>query len=319
MKTPSFWQNNNIISTLFTPLGWAYGAITKLRIILTKPQKINCPVICIGNITAGGTGKTPVAISIAKILQNQGKNPSFISRGYGGKLKDLFVNTQKHSALDVGDEPLLLAAQAPVFINPDRFQAGLKACQNGADIILMDDGFQNPKLHKDLSFMVIDGNIGLGNEKFIPAGPLRESLKSGLKRAQAVIIIGEDKHNISARVGKKTIFFARIAPVKKQNTEKPIIAFAGIGRPEKFYNSLQESGFNLLKTIDFEDHHFYNESELQAIIAQAKELNAEIYTTSKDYVKIPKILQSDFKVLEIEIKWDNEKKLSDFLFKTIAL
>ncbi len=319
MKTPSFWQQKNIISTLLSPLGYVYGWATQFRIKHGHSGHISRPVICIGNITAGGTGKTPVAISIAKLLQQQGKHPYFVSRGYGGRLKGVIVDKQKHSAAEVGDEPLLLSRQAPVVVNPDRFKAALTAVKNGAELILMDDGFQNPGLHKDISFLVFDGGFGIGNGRIIPSGPLRETLENGLKRADAVIIIGKDKYNLSEKVNKLPVFKGKVVPVPPQTASKKAIAFAGIGRPEKFYTSLQECGFELVKTINFPDHHQYTENELKKLINQAQKENAELFTTSKDFVKIPVALQSNFQVLEIAVEWERPEFLSKFILDKIRL
>ena len=313
MKTPSFWQNRNLISLSLYPLGLLYGLITSAR-ANKKPDTVSKPVICIGNLTAGGTGKTPVAISFSKLIKN--KKIFFISRGYGGSLKDIIVDKNTHSPKEVGDEPLLLAEYAPVVINPNRYQAAQKAIKNGAEIIIMDDGFQNPKLKKDLSFIVIDGEFGIGNGFSIPAGPLRESIKSGTKRADALIILGRDKQSIAKKT-KLPVFYGSIVPQKPDTKNKNIIAFAGIGRPQKLYNSLKELGFNLLDTIDFPDHHQYSESELNSIIEKALKNNADIFTTSKDMVKIPQHLQKHFKVLNIEIKWQDEKSLTDFILTKV--
>ena len=317
MRTPSFWSHKNFISTLLSPLGFLYAAATAYRIKFGHSSKVGRPVICIGNLTAGGTGKTPVAISMAKLLQEKGKNPFFVSRGYGGKLKDLLVDNHKHTAEEVGDEPLLLSQQAPVVINSDRYLAAQKALKSGAEIIIMDDGFQNPGLYKDLSFLVFDGGFGYGNGLAVPAGPLRENLKSGLKRAQAVIIIGEDKHNLSSEFNKLPIFKGKIKAVEPNVGNKNIIAFAGIGRPEKFYDSLKELDFNLVETINFRDHHQYSVSELQKIITRAQDKGTLIFTTSKDFVKIPPQMQKYFHVLEIEIDWEDKDRLTNFILEHI--
>ena len=317
MKTPAFWSGKNLLSSLLAPLGCLYALATAIRIKRGRPRKIGRPVICVGNITAGGTGKTPTAVSIAGLLQTRGLNPFFVSRGYGGKLKNILVDIQKHSAAETGDEPLILARQAPVVINPDRVAAAQKALQSGAELIIMDDGFQNPGLRKDLSFLVFDGAAGIGNGLCIPAGPLREKLDDGLKRAQAVIILGEDKHNLRALFPEMPVFHGRLAPIPPQSGKKEIIAFAGIGRPEKFYASLRELGFTLLKTLDFTDHHRYGAKELTEIINTAGRFNADIYTTAKDFVKIPLPLRPHFHVLEIEVRWKDAEKLTDFILEKI--
>lgn len=313
MKTPTYWKNKNIISLLLWPFGCLYGLATATRLLLKTPHKVDAKVICVGNLTAGGTGKTPVSISLAKILQQNGQNPYFVSRGYGGKLKGLQVMPDIHNAADVGDEPLLLAGQAPVIINPDRYAGALMAEQEGANYIIMDDGFQNPSLYKDISFVVIDGNIGLGNGFCIPAGPLREFKDLGLHRASAIMLIGEDTHDLAASFGKLPVFKGRIKPVSPSPLTYDVVAFAGIGRPEKFYQSLSGCGFNIVETRDFPDHHFYTEDELNQLIALGKQHKAPVYTTAKDFVKIPPRLQSKFKVLEIAIEWENPSELANFI------
>ena len=180
----------------------------------------------------------------------------------------------------------------------------------------MDDGFQNPTLKKDLSFLVFDGGVGIGNGYPLPAGPLRECWKSGLKRADAAIIIGEDKCGLHNLLGDMPIFEGKMSPLPL-NTDKNVIAFAGIGRPEKFYNSLREIGANVVQTFDFPDHHYYTTKELENLIALAKKSGADLVTTAKDFVKIPGGLKPYFKVLEIEIKWKDENALREFVKKKI--
>ena len=312
MKTPSFWNSVNLISNLLLPLGYIYAAATEHRVKKT-PRRADKPVICIGNLTAGGTGKTPTALAIAEILQQNGRNPYFVSRGYGGKCKDLIVNPQIHTAAEVGDEPLLLAQKAKVSINPERYLAACKAIADGADCIIMDDGFQNPTLYKDLSLLVFDGEAGIGNGRPVPAGPLRENFAKGLKRADAAIILGKDCHNLAAALSDLPIFYGQVTPVVPSAPLRPALAFAGIGRPEKFYNSLCECQVELRRRIDFPDHHFYTIDELQQLIDTAQQENLDLFTTGKDFVKIPALLRKHFRVLEIGIKWQNPDKLAQFI------
>ena len=313
MKTPKHWQTKNFLAlTLFLP-SCLYAFATWLRIKLTTPKKVKVPVICIGNLTAGGSGKTPVSISIAKMLKQAGKSPYFISRGYGGNLSDVEVDVNLHSPIEVGDEPLLLTKEAPVIVNHKRYEGAKKAIAEGADIIIMDDGFQNPALYKNKSFLVIDGNVGLGNMFPIPAGPMREFFSQGKKRAHAVIILGEDKTNIADKFSDLPVFYGDIVEQNPQIKNKNIVAFAGIGRPQKFYDSLKKCGLNIVKTFDFPDHHLYKNDDIKKIVETAENLGAEIFTTSKDFVKIPTLYKNKIKVLEITIKWQNEKKLSEFL------
>jgi tetraacyldisaccharide 4'-kinase len=277
---------------------------------------VKIPVICIGNITAGGTGKTPVSLSIARLLIGEMYHPFFVTRGYGGKLQNVIVNTKKHSAYEVGDEPLLLAQQAPVAVNANRYRGAQLAIQEGADVIVMDDGFQNPSLYKDLSFLVFDGYYGIGNGKIVPAGPLRETFDNGTKRADAIIILGKDKHNLAER-SKLPVFFGHTEVVQTTTTSRDVLAFAGIGHPQKFYHTLRAQGLNVVETIDFPDHHFYHKNELEKILAQAKELNADVYTTSKDFVKIPPSLQKYIHVLEVAVVWDKPEELTRFIKEKI--
>lgn len=316
MKTPSFWNKKSLFSYILLPFGCLYHFITCLRIKIKKPYKAPIPVICVGNITAGGTGKTPVSIAIADILIKNGKKPFFISRGYGGKLSNVVVNNAEHLPNEVGDEPLLLSKKAPVCINSNRAEAAKLAINNGADILIMDDGFQNPTLYKNLSFLVFNGKIGIGNSMVIPAGPLRESFNSGTKRADAIIIIGNDETGLSSKT-KLPVFFADIKEDTPIVKNKNVYAFAGIGYPQKLYQSLENVGLNVVKTKDFPDHHFYTKEELNDIIKTAKEENLTIFTTSKDFVKIPIDLQKFFNVLEIKISWRDKTSFEQFLKKKI--
>lgn len=318
MKTPKFWKKRNLLSDLLLPFSWIYGAATALRIKMGKPYIADCPVICVGNLTAGGTGKTPVSLSIAKIVQDMGKNPFFITRGYGGKLKNIIVNSKIHTAVESGDEPLLLAASAPTAVNPDRAAAARLACSSGADMLIMDDGFQNPGLYKNLSFLVFDGSYGIGNGRTIPAGPLRESLVKGIQRAQAVIILGEDKVEIAEKIksvatSQIRLFYGKTTAIPPKTKDRAILAFAGIGHPEKFYQSLSDCGLTIAQQVDFPDHHFYRREELQNLIDKARNENLDLYTTSKDYVKIPVDLRHQFHVLEVKIEWQNQLEFANFL------
>lgn len=314
MKTPDFWSKSGVLSAVLQPLGKLYATATAMRLKNHTPYKAKCPVICIGNLTAGGTGKTPVSLAIAEILHQAGKNPYFISRGYGGKLKNIVVDGLIHTPQQVGDEPLLLSKAAPTVINPDRGEAAKTAMAHGADCLVMDDGFQNPTLHKDISFLVFDGNYGIGNGRVIPAGPLREPFNTGIKRAQAIIVLGDDKQHIASKTNLP-VFYGKIEEEQPQINNHDIMAFAGIGHPEKFYASLKKCGFNLKKTFNYPDHHFYTVAELNSLVNYARKNNLDIYTTSKDFIKIPPALQTEFKVLNIKIKWQNEPELQKFLLK----
>ena len=312
MKTPRYWQTHNIISFALSPIGALYALATSLRLKFKKPYNAEVPVICVGNISAGGVGKTPVSVAIAEILIEQGKHPFFISRGYGGKLSGVLVDKAKHTAEDVGDEPLILASVAPCVVCHNRAKAAQIAVKNGADILIMDDGFQNPSLKKDVSFLVFNGEMGIGNGKIIPAGPLRETFKSGLKRANAVILIGEDKHHLLSQIDKP-VFHVSVKEEKPLHTNSAVLAFAGIGYPQKFYDSLEKCGLTVANSYDFPDHHFYQKDELKKIIKKASKKGLPIYTTSKDFVKIPPQMQSFFNVLHIKAEFEDKNTVLRFL------
>jgi tetraacyldisaccharide 4'-kinase len=322
MNAPDFWNTKNVISRLLEPFGVLYASIATIRRCLTKAKKVNAKVICIGNLTAGGTGKTPVCIEIASKLKQMNKTPHFLTRGYGGKLKNITVDLKKHSSFQTGDEPLLLANSCPVQIYPDRIKGAEKAIKNGADYIIMDDGFQNPKLYKDLSFIVVDGVVGFGNCKPIPAGPLRENLNSGLKRADALIIIGNDNYNIK-KFAKENFNLptlqASIIPscdvsyLAGQN----VVAFAGIGRPEKFFETLKMIGCNLVSTHRFADHYPYAPSDIEPILQEAYNLNAITVTTAKDAVRLEADQRQQVDIIDIKIKFNDETKLNNILNKVL--
>ena len=298
MKTPRFWNENNLITKILYPVSLVYGYVTQLRVKKGYRYKSSAKVICIGNITAGGVGKTPVAMAVAKKYIDEGKKVVFVTRGYKGKLKDIVVDLDKHSAIETGDEARLLASVADVVIAPQRDKGAKIAETLGAEIIIMDDGFQNPYLYKDESWLVFDGEIGIGNGMIIPSGPLRETLENGEKRADRVVIMGNDKTGLANKTKLDVYMGTLVAePIDVEN--KKVMAFAGIGRPQKFYNTLKELGFDVVVTKDFEDHHNYNNDELVELIGMAKEKELTLITTQKDYVKIPSEFRNSIKCLKV--------------------
>lgn len=312
MKTPRYWQSRNLISWILTPIGCIYGAATSLRLKLKKTFKADVPVICIGNLTAGGVGKTPVSMAVAQILIKNGKKPFFISRGYGGRLSGVVVDSQKHTAAEVGDEPLILSSVAPCVVCHDRAQAARIAIQNGADVLVMDDGFQNPSLYKDISLLVFNGQFGILNGKTIPAGPLRENLDKGLKRADAAVFIGDDQTDLLKKLNLP-VLRAVIKEEKPKHKNTSVVAFAGIGYPQKFYDSLEKCGLHVANAYDFPDHHFYKKDELKVIMKKARKKGLPIYTTQKDFVKILPEMQNNFHVLKIRAEFEDEAFLIKLL------
>jgi len=296
MREPRFWypasrNRTGIAARLLAPAGFLYGAAGGLKRQLAKPVQSTLPVICIGNITSGGAGKTPVAMTIASLLLKQGERVHFLSRGYGGRERGpIRVDPFHHGAHDVGDEPLLLAAVAPTWVAADRPKGAAAAERGGAGLIIMDDGFQNPSLAKDFSILVVDAAVGLGNGRLIPAGPLREKVDSALARTNAVILTGRGHagDGIAARARARGIpvFRSIVRPPSPPETGGPLLAFAGIGRPDKFFQTLRDLGAEIAETVSYPDHHVYRDSDALALLVRARELDARLITTEKDAVRL---------------------------------
>lgn len=278
---------------LLEPMALLWRLATWLRWHLAKPYRSPLPVICIGSLTAGGAGKTPTAIAIAEILKSEGERPVFLTRGYGGKTKGPHrVDPVRDGVRQVGDEALLLARSAPAIVCADRVRGARFAVGPEASVIVMDDGFQNPHLAKDLSILVVDRASGVGNGLVIPAGPLRASIASQLARAQAILLLGEggagDEIAARARVHSMPVFSAALRPSGKTLwlKGKPVVAFAGIGDPKKFFRTLEQAGARLAKAFAFPDHHDFTEKDAQRLLHAAAEAKAALVTTEKDHVRL---------------------------------
>jgi len=296
MREPGFWREPpGAAAALLTPLAAVYGCIAAWR--LRRPgQRAGVPVICIGNLTHGGAGKTPTALAVGALLTTAGAQPFFLSRGYGGRLAGrVQVDAALHSAEDIGDEPLLLARVAPTVVARDRVAGAAMARASGATAIVMDDGFQNPSLAKDLSILVVDAALGIGNGRVFPAGPLRAPLDAQLGRAQALVVIGDGGGDgasapvAAARTRRVPIFTARLAPDPSDLAAlagRPVLAFAGIGQPEKFFATLESGGVAVRARRAFADHHAYSPADAAALLAQANAGGLTLVTTEKDMVRL---------------------------------
>ncbi|WP_120497778.1 tetraacyldisaccharide 4'-kinase [Kiloniella sp. EL199] len=329
MQTPEFWKSRGFISTFLLPLSGFYYLGSILRQKLSNPIKLDVPVICVGNLTAGGSGKTPITLALADTLKKAGKNPHIVSRGYGGEQEGpLRVSPSHHSAHDVGDEPLMMALASsqstPIWISKNRVNGAKAAIKDGADIILLDDGFQNPSLQKDLSILVVDNKIGFSNGRLIPSGPLREPIHNGLKRADAVFVIKQPNDTINEELSDvftgKEVSSVIITPADEtclsRLINKKVFAFAGIGYPQKFYDTLANLAVDVCETKDFPDHHRYTEGDLNKILSLAKEMGAgAIFTTEKDFVKIPDKFKEAISYLPIRAVWDNPQFINSLLSK----
>ena len=323
MHAPDFWypkgRRTPLAARLLAPLGWAYAAIARLKMKRAKPVRVSIPVICVGNLTAGGSGKTPVVIEILKRLKARGLKPFALARGYGGAERGpVRVDAERHSASQVGDEPLLLAACAPAVIAHGRAAGAQLAIEQGADLIVMDDGFQNPSLAKDFSFVVVDGEMLFGNNHVIPAGPLREPVSEGLARADAVIMIGGANAQLDAR--GKPLLRAALAPVPPFEglKNRKLFAFAGIGRPQKFFATLAALGLDVAGTQAFPDHHAYAKSEIARLKAKAAGIGASLITTEKDFVRLGHEDRTGISTLPVHAKFEDSAALDRLLDQALA-
>ena len=294
LEAPFWWyRRKGALASALAPLGRLYGRLVEARAARIEPYRPRLPVICIGNFTAGGGGKTPTAIAVGSLLAELGARPAFLTRGYGGASKGPVLVAKGQSAEKVGDEPLLLADAAPTMVAADR-AAGAKAIEaTEADIIVMDDGLQNPSLTKDLSLVVVDAAAGLGNGLIMPAGPLRAPLEAQMARADALIVIGDGGKaapSIEAFAAHgKPVFKARMVPRQDRRWlgVLPVIGFAGIARPEKFFATLRNNGARLIDTRSFPDHHRYTMRDARRLLKAAEAQNAMLVTTDKDFVRLP--------------------------------
>jgi tetraacyldisaccharide 4'-kinase len=308
MRAPGFWQNDGVLPALLAPAALCFAGGGWLRRRAVTPKSVAAPVICIGNLVVGGAGKTPVAIAVAERLIARGKTVHFLSRGYGGHAKGpVRVDPLLHTAADVGDEPLLLARIAPAWVSRDRAAGAAAAVAAGAAVIVMDDGFQNPGLEKDLSLLVADGGYGFGNGRVIPAGPLREPLAAGLARADAVALIGTDQRGVAEILPPSLpLLRAALAPLAATLAGRRVYAFAGIARPEKFFATLQSMGCILAGQRVFPDHHPYAEAEVAALIEEAQHADAVPVTTEKDAVRLAPSIRAGIETLPVAIRWRDE-------------
>lgn len=331
-KPPRFWWETGASAPalLLAPVARVYGLLAARRLSAPPRSRAPVPVICVGNFVVGGAGKTPTAIALARLAKAKGRAPGILTRGHGGRSRGpLAVDPERHRADDVGDEPLLLAREAPTVVARDRPAGAAMLAGAGIDLVIMDDGFQNPSLAKDISLLVVDAEAGVGNGRIIPAGPLRAPLVLQLQQADAVIVVGggsgaETTIRAAARMGKP-VLAARLhpRPLPEIAATRSLLAYAGIGRPAKFFASLAECGANVAAAIPFPDHHVYSEGDARALLDRADGERLDLITTEKDLARLrdrpglPGILRDRSTALAVDLIFDNpaliEQVLAEFL------
>ena len=318
LKAPKFWykKNNTIYSNTLYPFSLLFRFGTKLRYLFSNEKPSLIPTICIGNIVVGGAGKTPVSMKIAKMLTKAGYKPHFISKGYSGITKESTLVAPWHSPISVGDESLLLSEVAYTWIGKNRIQSSYLAKKNGADCLIMDDGFQNPSIKKDFSIIVVDGEQAFGNKRVMPSGPLRESIRRGFSRTNVVVVIGKISDELIKLIPATIPMFKAKFTIKKDNEifkGKNVTAFAGIAYPNKFFKTLETQGASVIKKISYSDHYIYNENDLLSLVEIANKTKSILVTTRKDFVRIPKPYRSLINTLDGEIMFEKEDIITDLL------
>ena len=317
MTPPAFWRTNGIMARALSPIAAVVARSTARRI--AKPGwRAPVPVICCGNATLGGAGKTTLALDLAARLRARGVAVHCISRGYGGRAPGpLLVEPAIHTAGMVGDEPLLLAAVAPTWVGADRAASARAAVAAGAEALLMDDGLQNPGLVQDAALLVIDGATGFGNGRVVPAGPLREPAAVAARRCRAAVMIGMDQRGARAALpAVLPVLNAWLVPDQALHGRR-VVAFAGIARPAKFHATLTQAGATLTATVDFADHHRFRLTELQSVFAKAAEMGAVAVTTPKDLVRIPPAWRGKVQAVGVRLEWADPAAVDRLLTEAV--
>lgn len=322
MRQPRFWyEPAGLRSGLLAPLAavWEHGA--RRRIKRGKWERVDASVICIGNLTVGGAGKTPTAAAIAQHLSEAGMSPHFLTRGYrGSKTGPILVDERKHRASEVGDEALLLAAFAPTWVSNNRLAGAKRAAESGAEVLILDDGHQDPSLARDFSLIVADASAGFGNGRIMPAGPLRENLADGMSRSDMVVVVGSpiDRKAFFAKWGQQISIPAMGAelkplPVGIDWSGMRVVAFAGIGYPEKFFATLGNLGAEVMHAVPLADHQPLTERLLIRLERKSKSFSAQMVTTEKDAVRLPPNWRTRVLTLPVRLEFENRRMLDERL------
>ena len=298
------WKQKSLINYILSFFSLLWLLLAVLRRLKTKQYKSNLFVICVGNINLGGSGKTPTAINIGKMLLDSGYKVAYLTKGYKGIFTGpIFVNAN-YSYKEFGDEPIILSQYCPTMVSKNLAE-GLKELEKGNfDVVILDDGMQNPTIFKDMNIVVVNGSYGFGNCMVFPAGPLRERLDKRLKTADSIIVLEEDKANIKNKIKtyNNNIYNGYYSVVNKENnSNKNVYAFCGIGMPEKFCNTLKDMGYNILKSRFYKDHYIYSNEEIDSLIKYAQENNLQLITTEKDFIKLSNEAKKVVKYIKIDL------------------
>jgi len=329
-RAPRFWwRRHSPTGYALAPLAAIYGRISERR--MQGPEvALGTPVICVGNLVVGGAGKTPTALALAEVCRQLGREPGFLSRGYrGSDPGPVLVRPELHSAAAVGDEPLLLARQAPTVVAADRPSGARLLASFGADVVIMDDGLQNPSLKKDLAIVVVDGERGIGNGLVLPAGPLRAPLKAQMQLADAVLVVGAGAGaapvvRLASRAGLP-VLSANAEPAHAANLAgRRFLAFAGIAAPDKFFRSLADAGATVEQTFSYPDHHPFSDADCEAILAEAAHRGVTPITTEKDAVRLERRpgaaerLLAAAEILPIRLRFAEPRRIAALVRDAIA-
>ena len=327
LKAPKFWFSNGkyslLISKIMAPLAMIWEVCARLRLMTGRYESFDVPIVCIGNITIGGSGKTPTSIALAELCIQHGINAHIISKGYKGKCKGPKKVTSKDSAYEIGDEPLLMSNFATVWVAKKRTHAITSAINDGAELIILDDGFQDSSIRKNISIITVDAQQAFGNKKVLPAGPLREKLHRGFKRADILLVIGSEyqreKFLNSNKLPKNLMIMSGEITIVEtglniENTE--FIAAAGIAHPRKFFDILRLNGAKLIKEISLPDHVVFSRTLIERLKKLATKNNVSLIVTEKDYVKIPTCEKSNFVCLPIKLNFLQSKELITLIKNT---
>ena len=324
MKTPAFWSQRGAAAIALLPLTLLWRVGGALKAATARPHKPAIPVICVGNLTAGGTGKTPLVGWLADRMAARGWRPAILTRGYGGSAAGpLWVDPAEHEAGYCGDEPLMLADGRAVMVARDRAAGARAIAASGAyDIIIMDDGMQNPTLQRTMTIGVFDGGSGIGNGWLIPAGPLRTPLADGLQQLDLAVINGSDDTGLTVRLdGTVPVFGAALRPeasVIEAFADTPLLAFAGIGRPARFFAGIEAIGGQIAKRLSFADHHPYSQQDLTQLQEDAQRHGAEMITTQKDWMRLPADWRARIVMLPVSVDMDDEAGFLDAVAARLA-